>query len=178
MTIWARRAAALLVAASLLGSGGCLWVAAGAAAGAGAAAYLWFSAPVYREFPAPTGDTAHAVEAALAEMQLPVIKKESTADGLVYEARGADDKAIKIELKSHPSPIPAEGGVTRVSVRVAYLGDEAVSQRVLDHVGFHLMPSPTVRAAQPPLPGDRLRPVAAQTAEPPPADQGGRPAGR
>jgi hypothetical protein len=173
MTTWARRAAALLVAAALLGSGGCLWVAAGAAAGAAAAGYAYLSAPVYREYPASPTDTGKAVETALAEMQLTLVHKETTGDGLAFEARADDDKPIKIELHNRPSPIPAEGSVTRVSVRVATFGDEAVSQRVLDQVGLHLMPTPTVRAAQPPQPDGRLRPVAVETAPPPLADDPG-----
>ena len=113
MTTWARRAAALLVAAALLGSGGCLWVAAGAAAGAAAAGYAYLSAPVYREYPASPTDTGKAVETALAEMQLTLVHKETTGDGLAFEAFSCEYILNILEARSRALPEPGPLQLTR-----------------------------------------------------------------
>jgi hypothetical protein len=167
MTAAVRRWAALvLMAATLSASSGCLWLAAGAACAGGAAAgYAYLRAPLYREFSVSVADAQAAARLALAELQFPPPTEEKTADGVVLESRTGDDHKVRIEVAARPMPIPAEGPVTRLSVRVGTFGDEVVSQRLLDHAGMHLVAPGAASAAKPE--SGRLQPVALPPAPPP-----------
>jgi len=107
-------------------------------------------------------------------LQLPTITEEPGTGEAFVLSRTADDSKVRIYLETVPSRIPAEGALTRVSIRVGAFGDEAVSARILDQVSRHLGPPPLVAPAAgappPPLLGP-IRPVAATRppeTEPPP----------
>lgn len=177
---WLASAAFALAA---LGNAGCLLVAAGAA-GAGAATYAYYNGQLYREYHASLADTAAAARAALADLQFPVIEQKSDTGTTFLKTRTADGHTVRIHLDVVPSPIPAEGALTRVSIRVGFSGDEAVSGRLLEQINLHLAPPGTVRptpapaTALPkgaslgaPLPlkqETEFRPVAAKETAPPP----------
>src|SRR5438445_12808598 len=84
---------------------------------------------------------------------MPIVKEERNADGGFLESRTADNETVRIYVDALPSKIPAEGSLSRVSVRVATFGDKQFSNRLLDQVGLHLVPA-----------GVALQPVAAQPA--------------
>jgi hypothetical protein len=154
----------LLVAASALGSAGCLVVAAGAAAGGAAAAtYAYVRGQMYREYPVPLDEAHAAVRTALNELQLTFASEDKgTKSNQSYvEGRTGDGKVIRINLVTRSHPIPAEGVITRVSVRVGALGDDAVTKRLLDQVSRHLKPMP----ADAPQPAPAVDP--ATSARPP-----------
>jgi hypothetical protein len=125
------------VAAAVLLQSGCLLVAAGAAAGGAAAGYAYYNGRLYRDYPAGMGDTLVAVRGALTDLQFPLVSEESGAEPFLV-TRTTDGSKIRIYLDSVASRVPAEGTVTRVSVRVATFGDEAVSARILDQVARRL----------------------------------------
>ena len=57
------------------------------------------------------------------------------ADGGFLESRTADNETVRIYVDALPSKIPAEGSLSRVSVRVATFGDKPFSnQSVLEHL--------------------------------------------
>jgi hypothetical protein len=152
----------LALALVALVNAGCLVAAVGAAGAAGAAAgYTYYNGLLYRDYPANMADTLSAVRTALQELQFP-ITTEKTDTGTAYvQSRTADAHTVRIYLDLVPSPIPAEGALTRVGVRVGFSGDDAVSARILDQVSQHLAP----RSVLPVGPTAPLAPVAA----PPPA---------
>jgi hypothetical protein len=156
------RLAYLVLAALALVNGGCLVVAAGAAAGGAAAVgYAVWKGRMYRDYAASLPNTQAAVVAALADLQFPVVN-QSAADGETYvESQLADKTKVKIYLDPLPSRVPADGPVTRVSIRVGTFGDEDLTRRLLDQVGSHVFP-----AAQ----TGPLRPVPASSSPPPPAE--------
>lgn len=152
-----RRLSMGLLAVVLACSAGCAVALVGAAAGAGAAGYLYYNGLLYREYKASLADTTQAVRAGLAELQFP-ISKEKTDTGTAYmESKTADGLTVSIYLNVVPSSIPAEGAVTRVSVRVGFAGDDKVSSRILDAATKHLpasgLPplSSPIAAATPPV---------------------------
>lgn len=168
--------ALLLLAAGSLSMAGCLFIAAGAAAGGGTAAYIYFHGNVCQEFVASFDSTWKATLAALNEQRLPVVKNEIDGIKGKLTSRTADNRTLHITLKTMASPIPAEGSVTRVCVRIGLTGDKAASERFLDRVAAHLFPP----GAAPPLPPGvsgwkpapgAIRPVSAvgpaETAPPP-----------
>jgi hypothetical protein len=168
--------ALLLLAAGSLSMAGCLFVAAGVAAGSGTAAYIYFNGNVCQEFVASFDSTWKATLATLNEQGLPIIKNEVDGAKGKITSRTADNTGIHISLKTMPSPIPAEGSVTRVCVRFGIKGDRPVSERFLDRVAAHLFPAGGAPPLPPgvsgwkPAPGP-IRPVSAvipvETAPPP-----------
>ena len=152
-TRWAARAAFVVAAAAGLASSGCLVAAVGAAAGAaGAAGYLYYTAPLVRDYPSSYGDTLAAVKAALADLQFPLVKEQPEGGGTLIETRTGDGVKVQVTLDLLTNPIPADGSVTRVSLRVAHFGDEAVSTRIQDQIFQHVTPPPPplARPAPPP----------------------------
>jgi hypothetical protein len=166
------RIAYLVVAGLALANGGCLALAAaGAAGGAAAAGYYYYRGRIYRDYPATLPDTRAALRASLTELGFPVLGEEADGEGAFVKTRTADDSTVRIYVDAVTSRVPADGPMTRVSIRVGAFGDEAVSVRILNQVGMHLVP-PTLlppTAPQPPpgpvQPVSAVRPVSA--AEPP-----------
>lgn len=167
---------------------GCMLAVAGAAAGAGAAGYMYYNGLLYRDYNANMGDAAAALRASLVELGFPLLKEKNDTGSASFQTQTGDGHTVRVYLDTVPSPIPSEGAVTRVSVRVGFSGDEGVSARILDQMSKHLvspgMPistasavvpaaPPTVTPAvhtapaappqtpPPPLVNDRLVPVAA-----------------
>jgi hypothetical protein len=149
-----------------LGNGGCLIVAAGAAAG-GAVGYAYYQGKDKQDYRATLGDTWAAVHTALRELGMSVERQELTGDRGFVLSRTADGDAVKIHLDAVDNPNPADGPLTRVSVRVANFGDHPVGTRILYQIGTHLVPTGPARLA--PLPN--------LTPPPPPALGPVQPAG-
>jgi Protein of unknown function (DUF3568) len=147
------RIGTVLIGLLLLTNTGCLAgiiLGAGAAAAGGAAAgYYWVQGRMYRDYPSDFTQSHAAVQAAMAENHLPLLSQEHPSAGAeVLETRTTDGSSVKIYLTTGASPLPAEGAVTRIAVRVGVFGEENVSKRVLDQIGKHLAP-PLVPPPQP-----------------------------
>ncbi len=134
------RAAWLLVALAALVNGGCLLAVAGVAAGAGAAGYVYYNGLLYRDYHANLGDALAAVRSSLIELQFPITEEQTDTGSAFVRTRTQDGHTVRIWLDVVPSPIPAEGAMTRIGIRVGFSGDEAVSARILDQVNRHLVP--------------------------------------
>jgi hypothetical protein len=172
-----------LLALALVGlvNAGCLVAAVGAAGAAGAAAgYTYYNGLLYRDYPANMGDTLAAVRTSLQELQFPVTAEKTDTGTAYVQTRTADSHTVRVYLDVVPSPIPAEGALTRVGVRVGFSGDDGVSARILDQVSRHLTPQAVQPAGAPggplvPVPAPAPtgvtvlppRPVPAETAPPP-----------
>jgi hypothetical protein len=142
--------------AALLNAG-CLVAAVGAAgAGAAAAGYTWYNGVLYRDYSANVADTLSAVRVSLQELQFPIVEEKNDTGSAFVKTRTADGHTVRIFLDIVASPIPAEGALTRVGVRVGFSGDEGVSARILDQVSRHLvarpMPAPVAVPGAPPGP--------------------------
>lgn len=161
---WGRRGLPLVLLAGLsLGTSGCLLATAGALGGA--VTYAYCKGKQSQLYPADFADTWAAVEAALGDFGMPVLKVERQATKGKIESRTADGEKVKIQLETIPSPIPADGTVTRVAIRVATFGDQFVSARFFEQVGAHLTP----RSALLPVPVTAAAPTT--PAEPPTAEK-------
>src|SRR6266851_7593459 len=134
-----RLAIGLLLWALAVGQGGCLWVAAGAAAG-GAAGYAYYQGKSCQSFTANFDDTWAATHTALSELGMPILKEERHQGSGVIKSQTSDADRIRIALDAIPSRIPAEGMLTRICIRIGTFGDHPVSERILYQVGAHLVP--------------------------------------
>lgn len=154
---WLNRTAFLAVAMLAFANAGCIVAAVGAAAGSAAAVgYAYYSAPLTRDYPVAFGDASAGVKAALADLQFPVVKETPA----VIETHTGDGVKVQIALDVVTSPIPADGSVTKVSVRVGHFGDEEISKRIQDQIARHLpgLPPPAVPTLQPPRPPETAPP--------------------
>jgi hypothetical protein len=148
-----RRAAFVLLALLLATSAGCALAVLGvAAAGAGAAGYIYYNGYVAREFHTPLAETREAVNGALTEMGFPVVKESTGAGTVSIQTRTADGYTVWIALDVVTSPVPREGSYTRVSIRVGVTGDEKVSKQFLDQVASRIKPTGPPPALPPTAP--------------------------
>jgi hypothetical protein len=125
-----RVVAALLAIAPVVTLTGCIALAAGAAAGAGAVAY------VRGELDTSLNANLDAVDRAAnrAGDELKFAKINESADALtrILTLRTADDKKIEIRLTRTTDTL------TRVRIRVGLLGDETLSRLLLEKIQANL----------------------------------------
>ncbi len=146
-----RTLACLALAATALANGGCLVAAAGAAAGAGVAGYAYYKGKVCQEYNASLDDTLAATRTALVELGLPVEGEQRDGATAFIEGRTGTDNRFRLDFDVVTSPIPVEGPLTRVGVRVGVFGDSTLSDRILAQIGTHLVAGPRPPTAPPPL---------------------------
>ncbi len=144
-----RTLACLALAATALANGGCLVAAVGAAAGAGAAGYAYYKGKVCQEYNASLDDTLAATRTALVELGLPVEGERRDGATAFIEGHTGTDNRFRLDLDVVTSPIPVEGPLTRVGVRVGVFGDPTLSDRILAQIGTHLVAGPRPPAAPP-----------------------------
>lgn len=121
---------ALVIAAlPLVGTSGCLAVAAGAA-GAGTVAYIRGELDTSVSHPIDQVDNATNRAAA----QLRFVKISEVADALtrVITLRTAEDKKIDVRLNR------TSGNLTRVRIRVGIFGDETISRALMNQISADL----------------------------------------
>jgi hypothetical protein len=158
-----------LIALLALMQGGCLLALAGVAGGAAATGYFYYKGRVYRDFPAPFADVFNAVEAALHDLNFVIFDKEAKDGKAFFVTKTTNGKKVRIYLDCLSSPIPAQGLITRVSIRVACFGDEAVSAHIFEQIAFRLNhPGPVAPAPSgpPPLVAPPVQQTGFQTTEP------------
>lgn len=134
-----RTLACLALAATALANGGCLVAAVGAAAGAGTAGYAYYKGKVCQEYNAGFEDTLAATRTSLTELGLAVQDEQRDGATASIEGRTGTGDRLQLDLDVVTSPIPVEGPLTRVGVRVGIFGDQALSDRILNQVGTHLV---------------------------------------
>lgn len=137
---------------------GCLFVAAGVAGTAAGAGYLYYKGRVYRDYPASLADARAAVQASLIELQFPVTAQEDKAGSHFFASKTADSSPVKIYLDPVSSQVPADGMLTRISVRVGAFGNEDVSARILNQIDLHLV-APRLALPLPAPPSAVMRPA-------------------
>ncbi len=110
---------------------GCGAVVVGAAAGAGAVAYVRGELEATEE--APLDDAVRATEAALKDdLKFPIHSKEADAVSARFTSETAAGKDIAINLRK-TSPT-----LTKIRIRVDVFGDEDLSRLILDKIRGHL----------------------------------------
>jgi hypothetical protein len=155
-----------------LTQGGCLLAIASVAGGAAATGYFYYKGRVYRDYAASFPDVRNAIHAALLDMHFLIFTEEAKDGKAFVVTKTTSGKKVRIYLDCLSSPIPAEGLMTRVSIRVACFGDESVSARIFEQVAFrlgHPAPAPIGPAPPGPPPIAAPQPIQAtgfQTSEP------------
>ena len=172
-----RKGTASLAYAALLGlalaNGGCLLAAAGVAGGA-AAGYAYYKGKITQEYNAGFEDTWAAANSALADLGMPVVAAEREGNTGFLDGRSADGERVRLSFETFPSPLPAEGALTRVGVRVATFGDGPASDRILNQIEAQLAARPRTMTPVPSsilgpiesVPGPGAAPAVAPTAQP------------
>jgi succinate dehydrogenase/fumarate reductase flavoprotein subunit len=109
---------------------GCGAVVAGAAAGAGAVAYVRGELKATHE--APLDDVVKATQAAIADLRFTLTSSDADAVSARFAASTADDKKIVVNLKK------VTAALTEIRIRVDIFGDEELSRLILDKIKAHL----------------------------------------
>lgn len=125
---------ALLLAGTLTLQGCWLFlVGAGAAAGAGAVAYV--EGELRSTEPVQIDEAYEASQQALRDLGLPI--NESKVDALegVVTSRTADDKIVRVTLKR------TENNNTQIGIRVGTFGEEVKSRQILEAIRKNLSSS-------------------------------------
>ena len=157
----------LAVALLLPLSSGCLFVAAGAAVGAGAYGYYALTHRLYHDYPRDQAQTTAAVRAALADLRFPPAKEETKDDSVSFETKAPDGAKVTIDVRTIAGRVPADGTTTRVGIHFGATGDEVASERILNQIGERLGVPPPQAPPPPQQLQQQLRPVASETAQPP-----------
>jgi hypothetical protein len=145
---WIRPAYLGLVLLTLANCG-CLVVAAGAAGGA-ALGYVYYQGELSGRYNADFPATWTATRTALADLGMPVVKEEYKDGSGYIESRTSRDDTVRINLSAvGQAPAPA---LTQVGVRVGILGDDKVSELVLDQIGARVTSSGGGRVVPVPQP--------------------------
>jgi len=120
-----------LLALGVIVLSGCtaLWVAGGAAAGAGTVAYAMGELKSTEEIGlVPAWE---ATQQAIKDLEFATTSKEKDAVEAKLIARGTADKKIKIRL------IKQSDAVTQIRIRVGTFGDETLSRQILEKIKSH-----------------------------------------
>ena len=133
-----------------LANSGCLLATTAGIAGGAAVGYAYCKGRVCETYNAGTEDTWAATRTALVELGMPIVKEERKGSEGFIESRTADGDRVRVYMEPEMSRIPAEGQISRVSVRVAVFGDRPVSDRILDQLGAHLAFAPLPGVGTPP----------------------------
>lgn len=157
-----RRVLYLAVAALVLTQSGCLAVAAGVAGGAALGA-AYYSGKDCQTFPASLDDTLAATKTALADLGMPVVGEQREGSETFVKSQTSDGDPVRIYMDVEGSKFPADGPLTKVTVRVATFGDHPVSTRVLDQISAHLAPAGLVGAP----PAGAVIPASGRSGPPP-----------
>lgn len=124
--------ALVLVSASLLLTGGCILVAVGGAAAAGAGTVYWIEGEL-KETEAYSLERTHtAVLAGLKDMQFAVVSDAKDAINAKTIARTATDTKVQV-LLAKQSPTQTE-----IRIRVGTFGDETISRQLLARIKARL----------------------------------------
>ncbi len=157
----------VLAAVMALANSGCLAVAVGTAAAGGAVGYAYVRGNVSQDYRAGFNETWTATHTALLDLGLPVLAANNGQGEGSLESRTGDNDAIRVSVDTRPVTVPADGPLTRVSVRVGMvLGDRALSERLLAQVETRLA-SPPQAVPGPPQGTPVQAAVFPQTAAPP-----------
>lgn len=129
-SILSRILAAVFSLSVLMGTSGCIAVAAGAAAGAGAVAWVRgeLDANLTHGFDAVERATNRAVE----QLEFAKVNEGKSAVDAEFTLRTGQDKKITIRLDR------AGENMTRVRIRVGVVGDEVLSRTILDKIQANL----------------------------------------
>ncbi len=109
---------------------GCAAILVGAAAGG--AGFIWFEGKLEETVRATVPHTHKAIKAGLNDLKIHIL--EDKGDELTAEVNGvlADGTKVWIDAESTGK------SVTRLTIRVGYLGDRTMSLRIRDSIKKHL----------------------------------------
>jgi len=175
---FSRRLALVVIAATTPFLSGCLFVAAGAAVGAGAAGYYYFATPLYQDYPTANSQTTVAVRAALVNLGYPPPTEEAKEDEVRFETRAPDKTRVTIVVKPIPNKVPATQ-TSRVSVQVGTINDNDTCNHIHGAIRKQLgLPDPQPAAQSGASPQTSQRLVPQPVSGPGPVETGAPPLAR
>ncbi|MGF1581658.1 MAG: DUF3568 family protein [Gemmataceae bacterium] len=156
----------LLLGGVALTNAGCVALAIGGLAAAGAAGYSYYAGKLQGDFPASVAQTEVAARTAIQDLGCVVYQ---TTPGFL-EGRMPDGEKLAVYIDPSPDELVSPAGaplpLTRVTVRVGMFGDDVFSEKVLDRVNYRLTQLPKASRI-PAVPGPKRAPSPVIRKEPP-----------
>ena len=122
--------APLALGALLLGTTGCIWFLAGAAAGAGAV--VWVSGKLKKKYDVPVGRASAAASGAVKGLGFRVESDVHDASCARIKAQRADGKPVWVDVDR------VTDTTSEVTVRVGAMGDKEAAMQVMDAIDARL----------------------------------------
>lgn len=165
--------ALVLVMVLALTQPGCLALMAGIAGGA-VAYTVYVDGSLVAVYNATGDETWAAIHKGLAELGMKVTSEEHQVISSVVETMTAEGYAVRIGMKTNLGRNPGGTPQTRVDIRIGTFGDRAMSERIMDQIGSHLVavgnvPPGAASAALPVTPAPPT-PLGPPVREPQPVD--------
>lgn len=124
------RAAVLLILLLSAFAGGCVPLLAGAAGGAGTAA--WLSGKLSQEVNASYENAVRAADSGLKSLRLEALKQTATDSITQIRSKYTDGKEIWIDVRR------VTESLSRIEVRVGVLGDKEAAGKILERINRYL----------------------------------------
>ena len=105
---------------------GCVALFAGAAGGAGTAA--WLSGKIVQDVAVSFERTVKATRTALDKLNLPIIKETMTSEVAQFISEYSDGRKVWVDVHS------VTANFSRIEVRVGIKGDESAARKILDKI--------------------------------------------
>lgn len=130
-----RKVLCLIVFAGLSGAGaGCV----GLDGVAGTVGYTPNASRSSQDYPSTFRDSWYAAQLALGDLRLNIESEQNNGASGTLTSRTQNGAIITITIATQPRPIPVDGIMTRISVRVGTFGDQETSDRILGRIGERL----------------------------------------
>jgi hypothetical protein len=118
---------------------GCVVVAVGAIAVAGAAGWAWYKGDMKATEQAPLDTCWTATLATMKDMQYPITYEAKDAQAGELRAVNASGTTINIHLEKLSTT------ATKVSIRVGTMGDENLSRIIIGKIEDHILGKPSTK---------------------------------
>jgi hypothetical protein len=122
-----------MTAALLMAVTGCVLVAVGVVAVAGAGGWQWYKGEIKAIEQAPLDKCWNATLAAMKDLEYPVTYKAKDALAAELKAVNSSGKTIDINLKK------LDNNSTEIRVRVGTFGDEPLSRTIIGKIEDHIL---------------------------------------
>jgi len=122
--------APLALSALLLGTSGCIWFLAGAAAGAGTV--VWISGKLKKKYDVPVGRASAAAANAVRGLGFRVESDVHDSSSARIKAERADGKPVWVDVDR------VTNNQCEVTVRVGVMGDKEAAMQVMDAIDARL----------------------------------------
>jgi hypothetical protein len=125
---WIARAAAVF---ACLVSAGCMTVGPVTGPMRGENGFTYVAGRASQDFAYPPATLHAAVVAAMGDLRIEAVRQTNEAGAIIFTGTTADGRRVSVTLRPNQ-------GISRVSTRIGWFGDEPLSKALLDRIGIRV----------------------------------------